>query len=172
MEDLSKLMTDMYGEKLSKAVNCSLAGKHKTAIRLFNTIIEQDRRSVVFMEAGFAFDRAGREEKAVEFYNKALKAGVPEKYLPDVYFCLASSYRNIAKIAAARRVLRVAKKNFREHVMFDIMWALTDYDQGRERKALSGLLALIAAHLEQSSLDPYRWFMRREARRIARTPSR
>ncbi|MEG9883462.1 MAG: tetratricopeptide repeat protein [Hyphomicrobiales bacterium] len=106
------------------------------------------------MEAGFAFDRAGKEEKAVEFYNKALKTGIPEENLRDVYFCLASSYRNIAKIAAARRVLPVAKKKFPQEAMFDIMRALIDCDQGRERKALFGLLELIAVHLTQSSLDP------------------
>ncbi len=90
-------MTDEYAENLSKAVQCSLDGKHKAAMRLFEAIATPGCGAAALMEAGFAFDRAGREDRAVAFYNRALESleslpsGLSDKNRCDIYFCLASS---------------------------------------------------------------------------------
>ncbi|MCW5257672.1 hypothetical protein D8B23_20565 [Verminephrobacter aporrectodeae subsp. tuberculatae] len=163
------MMNTMYGD-IKTAVKNSLAGKHRVAIGMFRKLLAASAAHdpVLRAEAGFAFDRSGNEAEAIPLYQSALQGDLPDPMRVGVYFCLASSYRNVGKNALARAAVREALSLFPGEPLFLVMSAILDFDGGRPQKSVACLLQVIARHVQGHSLDPYRWFFERESRKIRR----
>jgi len=157
---------------VANAVEESLKGHHRKALRFFELLLREDRAISPhdILEAAYAYDRAGKEKNAVPLYLAALQGDLTEAQRINVYFCLASSYRTIGRINAARNLLLKAIREFPQEPILKILLSIVDYDGGNPRLAFSRLLSVCREHARSESIVPYRYFFKREERKALRRP--
>ena len=83
------------------------AGRDDEAIAHFALLVEAfPTEPRAWFEYAGAFDSAGREKEAVQFYKMAMEMGLPDEVLARAYLQLGSSLRNIAQHEWAVSTLR------------------------------------------------------------------
>jgi Flp pilus assembly protein TadD len=102
------------------------------------------------LESAFQLDNRGKEAQAIPLYRQAIRAGLSGAALRDAMVCLGSSLRTIGQLAAARRILLKARKQFPGDPVVVLFLALVEHDAGHVPLALRQV-----AHLYLStSADP------------------
>jgi len=107
------------------------------------------------LERAYELDAKGREEDAIPWYQKALRAGVPENELKHALIGLASSLRNVGQPAKARRVIERARRVFKADPAVEAFYALILRDLGDCDKALRVLGQAYLAHVQDERLLAY-----------------
>jgi tetratricopeptide (TPR) repeat protein len=112
----------------------------------------------LFEHAGM-WDSTGRSDLAVPLYRQALDRGLSEDRRRRAVIQLASSLRNLGKVAQAEALLRDEGERQSDELDDAVVGfhALTLADLGRMEEALSMTLKALAPHLVryQRSLDVY-----------------
>ncbi len=99
-----------------------------------------------FLQRGLRHDRAGREAQAVPDYQQALKLGLEPADERTTLICLASSHRNLGDLAAARTIIKRARRKYPRDPVIEAFTALILLDDGEPRLAVRILgLALCAS---------------------------
>lgn len=117
----------------------------------------------MYMEAGFAYDRAGKEREAIPLYKKALEGNLSDNDRMNVCFCLASSYRTIGNTTTAKKVINKAIKNYPEEPILKIMASLIDLDNGYHNLSVSRLITVCSENIKTENIGKYASFLKREA---------
>lgn len=115
--------------------------------RLVSELPPDDPRGL-FERAG-ARDSMGHSDLAVPLYQQALQAGLADPYRRQAVIQLASSLRNLGRLAESLQLLTAERDC--ESDQFDdavaAFLALALADSGREREAVSVALRALAPHL-------------------------
>lgn len=108
-----------------------------------------DDSAVAAFERAAAFDSTGRPDLAVPLYRRALDLGLGGERRRRAVIQMASSLRNLGNPVEAVVLLRAEREagsdQLDDAVVAVLALALTD--TGREREAVSLLLAALARHL-------------------------
>ncbi|MGN8119847.1 hypothetical protein [Labrys sp. 22185] len=97
-----------------------------------------------------------------------MEGNLTESARQEVYFCLASSYQNIRKLTLVMRIAKEGAREFPDVISLQPMIALLECDRGTFRMAASMLFSAISTHADNEKLNPFRWFLARESRRLRR----
>ncbi|MDF2491564.1 MAG: hypothetical protein K0Q58_142 [Microbacterium sp.] len=103
----------------------------------------------LFERAG-SFDSAGRETEAEPLYRAALDAGLDDEHRPQAVIQLASTLRNLGRIAESIDLLRAQYEDRGRDGMRDAtaaFYALALSSAGEHRRALTVALDALAPHL-------------------------
>ena len=116
-------------------------------------------------ERACAFDSTGDPNRAVPLYRRALELGLEGERRRRSVIQLASSLRNLGQAAESLELLEAERRRPSDDLddAVSAVYALALADAGREREAVSTLLAALAPHLPR-----YQRSMANYARQLAR----
>jgi len=131
-------------------------------------IYEQHPRNPrVLYEIGGAYDTAGQEETAADFYERAMSEGLDGDVRLRCYVQYGSTLRNLGRYEESAEVFDRAMEEFPDSVALAVFQALTLHASGRGSKALGILLVLLADHVSGEDLDRYKPALRGNAEYLA-----
>jgi tetratricopeptide (TPR) repeat protein len=116
-------------------------------------------------ERACAFDSTGHPDRAVPLYRRALELGLEGERRRRSVIQLASSLRNLGQAAESLELLEAERRQPFDNLddAVSAVYALALVDAGREREAVSVLLAALAPHLPR-----YQRSMANYARQLVR----
>ena len=120
------------------------------------------------MNKAFSLDGRGREEEAVPYYLQALRAGLGGEDYKDALIGLASSYRNIGRLKAAKRTIEKARRTFPDDPVAEAFYALILHDRGEHARALKVLGRAFVKSSSEEMLGGYRQALSRKFNALTR----
>ncbi|MEV0096320.1 tetratricopeptide repeat protein [Streptomyces sp. NPDC050738] len=111
----------------------------------------------VAYQTAWVHDVLGLEADAVPFYERALSApGLTEEDRHGVFLGLGSTYRVLGRYTEALRTLRQGLEEFPGDAALQAFLAMTLYNTGSPKDAVSTLLKVLAATSEDRGVREYR----------------
>ncbi|GAB3808306.1 tetratricopeptide repeat protein [Virgibacillus kimchii] len=107
-------------------------------------------------QCAVSFDLIGEEMKAIPFYKKAIKLGLPPKELEEAYLGLGSSLRALGRYEQSKRILQEAMVLFPESHAIQVFYAMTLYNLKEHEKSIELLLGCIAETSEDTKINQYK----------------
>ena len=117
----------------------------------------------VLYEVGGSYDTAGREEDAVDCYERAMAAGLEGDTLRKCLLQYGSTLRNLERHDESVAVLTRACEEFPGFASPRLFRALSLHAAGRSDAAVGELLELAADHLEAADVQRYEAALRGNA---------
>lgn len=143
---------------LLRAVALRADSRYTEATAILLDLFKQNPRDPqVNYELACTYDPQGMEQEAIPFYERALEYGLSGDDLRGCLLGLGSSYRCQARYSDAIRVLERGLAAFPDAAEFNIFLALSFYNLGQAREAVSRLLHHVA---EFSSHEPTKTYRR------------
>ncbi|ASN06961.1 tetratricopeptide repeat protein [Virgibacillus necropolis] len=100
-------------------------------------------------------DDMGLEEEAVEYYERAIRIGLPDELLKDAYVCLGSTYKVIGEFQKSLEVLLKGEKKFPEYEPIQVFKALTLHSLEDHSKALKTVLHTLLKTTNDKGIQNY-----------------
>lgn len=114
------------------------------------------RNARVLYEVGGAYDTAGQEETAQEFYETALATGLEGDLLRRCYIQYGSTLRNLGQYEKSRRVFATAREAFPDSPALGAFEAVTLHAAGHPDAAIAVLLDLLVSCLHDPDIERYK----------------
>ena len=106
-------------------------------------------------EVGGAYDTAGQEERAVDYYERALQLGLEGDLRRRCLLQLGSTLRNLSRFDESLAVFEEAIAEFPSSFSLPIFKALTLHAQGHANAALALVLHAVADHADSPEIARY-----------------
>lgn len=117
------------------------AGDEQAVVDYFVALAAQyPDDAVVLFETGGAYDSAGHEAEAADYYRRALALGLPDELRPRIAVQFGSTLRNLGQYDEAVRVLREAAGRFPADNAVKAFLALALFSAGQPAEALALML--------------------------------
>jgi tetratricopeptide (TPR) repeat protein len=110
----------------------------------------------VLYEVGGAYDTAGQEEIAREFYEKALVAGLEGDLLRRCYVQYGSTLRNVGAYGKSLEVFKAARTAFPDSPALGAFEAITLHAAGRSNESVASLLELVVSFVGTPDIERYK----------------
>ena len=114
-----------------------------------------EAESVTLLRAAEEHDRAGRETDAIALYERAIDLGLPVDEIAGALHGLGSTYRALGRYDEAYRILHHGKQRFPDDASFGPFLAMTLYNLGRPKEAVSLLLDVLLATTSSDEISRY-----------------
>ncbi len=148
MNDLEK--------NIERAVALRKASQLTEAMAILLDLVKKNPSSAkVNYELAGTYDCQGLEEDAVPFYERAIELGLKGDDLRGCLLGLGSSYRCLEQYSDAVRTLEKGLAAFPDAEEFKVFLALSFYNLGEHREAVSLLLAHIGDHTAHAGVKRY-----------------
>lgn len=113
------------------------------------------------IEAAYACDAFGEEERAIGYYDAAWALGIPGEKRREFLVGFGSTLRNVGRLEESMAILEAAIEEFPAYLPFKPFLALTLHDARQHHRALAVLLdALLDATSGRDALDGYQHALR------------
>lgn len=109
----------------------------------------------VLFKVGGAYDTAGQEQRALEFYERALDAGLSGDSLRAFYLPYGSTLKNVGRIEESLAVFERAREQFPDDAALVVFHALTLHESGQHGAALGEVLTMVADRLDRPEIARY-----------------
>ncbi len=96
------------------------------------------------IQAAYACDRAGLEEDAIVFYDRAWQLGVPAEQKRHFLVGYGSTLRNVGRVDESIRVLSSALGEDAQYAPLNAFLAISLHDAGRFRESMAAALTALA----------------------------
>ncbi|MFL4472425.1 tetratricopeptide repeat protein [Paeniglutamicibacter sp. MACA_103] len=110
----------------------------------------------VLYEVGGAYDTAGQEEAAREFYEKALAAGLEGDERRRCYVQYGSTLRNLGQYEKSREIFMTARTAFPKSPALGVFEAITLHAASQPNEAIASLLDLVVDFIDTPDIDRYK----------------
>ncbi|MDR6868201.1 tetratricopeptide (TPR) repeat protein [Microbacterium resistens] len=120
----------------------------------------------VLYEMGGAYDTAGNEETAREFYERALASGLDGDILRRCYIQYGSTLRNLHRIEDSLRIFDEARGKYPASASIVAFQAITQHAAGNPNESIAILLELVADHIDDVDINRYKPALRGNANHI------
>lgn len=124
---------------------------------------EHPRDARVLYEIGGAYDTAGDESTALDFYERAMNEGLDGDLRRRCFLQYGSTLRNVGRVDDSLALFAKARAEFPDSVALGAFEALSLHAAGRLNSALASLLLLLAEHVDGEDLNRYKPAMRGNA---------
>lgn len=109
----------------------------------------------VLYEVGGAFDTAGEETSARDYYERALSAGLSGDERRRCFLQYGSTLRNLEELDASLAVFERARDEFPDSPSVRAFEAITLHAAGRADESVASLLELAAVHVGAEEIRRY-----------------
>lgn len=125
--------------------------------------------AIAWLREAEAHDREGRERSAVALYEHAIDLGLPPAELRGALLGLGSTYRALGRYDDALRMLNRGAQEFPHDLGFAPFLAMTLYNLGRPKEAVTLLLRTLAETTSSEEIQTYRRAIQLYAEDLDRT---
>lgn len=142
---------------MEQALELRKEGKLKESNeRLLSLVKEFPDDPQVNYQVAWSFDVLGLEEKAISFYEKAIKLGLDGEDLEGAILGLGSTYRTLGLYEKSSEVLIKGVQLFPENQALKAFFAMTLYNLNRHQEAMELLLKGLAMSSEDKNIQQYK----------------
>ncbi|MEU1349048.1 tetratricopeptide repeat protein [Streptomyces sp. NPDC005775] len=159
-----------HDEKLAEAVRLREQRTPQTHERLLSLAAVHPGHAGIAYQTAWAHDSLGLEAQAVPFYERALEgSGLTAEDRHGAFLGLGSTLRVLGRYEEARSVLRRGLAEFADDAALRTFLAMTLYNLGEAREAVSTLLKVTAATGADPGIQAYRPAIEHYADRLDET---
>ncbi|WP_406099533.1 tetratricopeptide repeat protein [Streptomyces sp. NBC_01013] len=146
-----------HDEALAEAVRLREARTPQAHERLLSLAAGHTGHAGIAYQTAWAHDSLGLEAQAVPFYERALDGtGLTDEDRHGAFLGLGSTLRVLGRYEEAGAVLRRGLAEFTDDAALRTFLAMTLYNLGEAREAVSTLLKVTAATAADSRIRAYR----------------
>lgn len=127
--------------KLDKALALRKNGNHKESNELLSELVKEFPDDALYnYQCAWSFDILGEEEKAVPFYENAIKIGLPSKDMEGAILGLGSTYRALGEYEKSKETFLKGMESFPDNHVIKVFYSMTLYNLKEHSKAMELLL--------------------------------
>lgn len=158
---LNFLYARMSGMMLDDELDRIFAARDRTNMQptieaLLPILASHPQNARVLYEVGGAYDTAGQEETAREFYENSLAAELEGDELRRCYVQYGSTLRNLGQYEKSREVFATARNTFPDSASLRIFEAITLHAASQPNEAIASLLDLVLDFIDTPDIDRYK----------------
>jgi tetratricopeptide (TPR) repeat protein len=117
----------------------------------------------VLYEVGGAYDTAGQEATALDFYERAMQEGLDGDLRRRCFLQLGSTLRNLGRVDDSLAAFARARQEFPDSMALVAFEALSLHAAGRDDAAVASLLELLADQVDAEEINRYKPALRGNA---------
>lgn len=127
--------------KLGKALALRKNGNHKESNELLSELVKGFPDDALYnYQCAWSFDILGEEEKAVPFYENAIKIGLPSKDMEGAVLGLGSTYRALGEYEKSKETFLKGMELFPDNHVIKVFYSMTLYNLKEHSQAMELLL--------------------------------
>lgn len=142
--------------QLEHALKLRSDGEEEQSRQLFIELVRQNHNNAELnFHCAQTHDGMGLEEEAVEYYERAIRIGLPDELLKDAYVCLGSSFKVIGEYQKSFDILSIGEEKFPNYEPIQVFKALTLYGMDRHSTALKTVLLSLLKTTNDKEIQKY-----------------
>ncbi|UQZ73262.1 hypothetical protein C2I17_01065 [Niallia circulans] len=143
--------------KLKKAIHLRKNGKLKESNELIGELVRDFPEDAIYnYQYAWSFDILGEEEKAVPYYENAIKIGLPSKDMEGAILGLGSTYRALAEYENSKDVFLKGMELFPDNHAIQVFYSMTLYNLKEHSKAMELILKCLINTTNDTELLSYK----------------
>jgi uncharacterized cupin superfamily protein len=150
-------VTEASDDRFARAIALREEGKLEEArLLLLELRAEHPDDPHIAVQTAWVHDSLGLEDEAVGHYEAAIAGELADEELRGALLGLGSTYRALGRDADSERTLRAGIERFPDFLALRAFAALTNYNLGRTREAVSDLVKVLIEAGSDPSIQRYR----------------
>ncbi|MBU5466206.1 tetratricopeptide repeat protein [Virgibacillus sp. MSJ-26] len=147
----------MTKDELTKAIDLREKGNIKESNKLLMKLVHtfSDDASVNY-QCAWSFDLMGEERKAMPYYEKAIKRGLPSYELAGALLGLGSTYRTLGDYEKSKSTFHKGMELFPNNRAIQTFYAMTLYNLNEHSKAMELLLKCLIETTTDEKIISYK----------------
>lgn len=143
--------------KLKKAIDLRKNGNFKESNELLGELVRQFPEDAIYnYQYAWSFDILGEEEKAVPYYENAIKIGLPSKDMEGAILGLGSTYRALGDYEKSKDVFLKGMELFPDNYAIQVFYSMTLYNLKEHSKAMELILKCLINTTNDTELLSYK----------------
>ncbi|AYV66295.1 hypothetical protein C2I06_05095 [Niallia circulans] len=143
--------------KLNKAIDLRKNGKFKESNELIGELVRDFPEDAIYnYQYAWSFDILGEEEKAVPYYENAIKIGLPSKDMEGAILGLGSTYRALGEYENSKDVFLKGMELFPDNHAIQVFYSMTLYNLKEHSKAMELILKCLINTTNDTELLSYK----------------
>ncbi|MUL30652.1 tetratricopeptide repeat protein [Priestia megaterium] len=142
--------------KLGKALALRKNGDHKESNELLSELVKEFPDDALYnYQCAWSFDILG-EEKAVPFYENAIKIGLPSKDMEGAVLGLGSTYRALGEYEKSKETFLKGMELFPDNHVIKVFYSMTLYNLKEHSQAMQLLLKCLINTTNDNEILSYK----------------
>ncbi|MGG3197619.1 tetratricopeptide repeat protein [Priestia aryabhattai] len=143
--------------KLDKALALRKNGNHKESNELLSELVKEFPDDALYnYQCAWSFDVLGEEEKAVPFYENAIKIGLPSKDMEGAIVGLGSTYRALGEYEKSKDIFVKGTELFPDNHVIKVFYSMTLYNLKEHSKAMELILKCLINTTNDNEILSYK----------------
>ncbi|MED3992227.1 tetratricopeptide repeat protein [Priestia aryabhattai] len=143
--------------KLDKALALRKNGNHKESNELLSELVKEFPGDALYnYQCAWSFDILGEEEKAVPFYQNAIKIGLPPEDMEGAVLGLGSTYRALGEYEKSKKTFLKGMELFPDNHVIKVFYSMTLYNLKEHSKAMELLLKCLLNTTNDNEILSYK----------------
>ncbi|MGI8352349.1 tetratricopeptide repeat protein [Niallia circulans] len=143
--------------KLNKAIDLRKNGKLKESNELIGELVRDFPEDAIYnYQYAWSFDILGEEEKAVPYYENAIKIGLPSEDMEGAILGLGSTYRALGEYENSKDVFLKGMELFPDNHAIQVFYSMTLYNLKEHSKAMELILKCLINTTNDTELLSYK----------------
>ncbi|MBY0004049.1 tetratricopeptide repeat protein [Priestia aryabhattai] len=144
--------------KLDKALALRKNGNHKESNELLSELVKEFPDDALYnYQCAWSFDILGEEEKAVPFYENAIKIGLPSKEdMEGAVLGLGSTYRALGEYEKSKKTFLKGIELFPDNHVIKVFYSMTLYNLKEHSKAMELILKCLLNTTSDNEILSYK----------------
>jgi tetratricopeptide (TPR) repeat protein len=143
--------------KLDKALALRKNGNHKESNELLSKLVKEFPDDALYnYQCAWSFDVLGEEEKAVPFYENAIKIGLPSKDMEGAILGLGSTYRALGEYEKSKDIFVKGTELFPDNHVIKVFYSMTLYNLKEHSKAMELILTCLINTTNDNEILSYK----------------
>ena len=142
---------------LDKAIDLRRNGNYKESNEMLIKLVQEfpDHASFNY-QCAWSFDLLGEEAKAVPYYEKAIRLGLPSKELEGALLGLGSTYRTLGEYEKSKSTLLKGIELFPYNKAIQTFYSMTLYNLNEHSEAMELLLKCLLETTSDAEIISYK----------------
>ncbi|KNH20528.1 MAG: tetratricopeptide repeat protein [Priestia megaterium] len=143
--------------KLNKALALRKSGNHKESNELLSELVKEFPGDALYnYQCAWSFDILGEEEKAVPYYENAIKIGLPSKGMEGAVLGLGSTYRALGEYEKSKDIFLKGMELFPDNHVIKVFYSMTLYNLKEHSQAVELLLKCLINTTNDNEILSYK----------------
>ncbi|WP_154991883.1 tetratricopeptide repeat protein [Priestia megaterium] len=143
--------------KLDKALALRKNGNHKESNELLSELVKEFPGDALYnYQCAWSFDILGEEEKAVPFYQNAIKIGLPPEDMEGAVLGLGSTYRALGEYEKSKDIFLKGMDLFPDNHVIKVFYSMTLYNLKEHSKAMELILKCLLNTTNDNEILSYK----------------
>ena len=144
--------------KLNKAIDLRKNGDLKESNQVLSELVKESPDDALYnYQYAWSFDILGEEEKAVPYYENAIKiGGLPPKDMEGAILGLGSTYRALGEYEKSKDIFLKGMELFPDNHVIKVFYSMTLYNLKEHSKAMELILQCLLNTTNDNEILSYK----------------